>query len=202
MTENDKKQFLAIMYKLFAIYEMPMENKHLLSAWFEALSGYSVEEVADAAQRYIKSADFGTYKPKPADLIKMIEGTSVDRALLAWTKVEKALRSVGTYATVVFDDPTIHRVVDDMGGWITLGQSQEAELPFISKEFANRYRGFSQRQEIPEHPRKLYGLIDQQNGAGGYPVEADPVLIGEPEKASLVLSGAMLPECCFRKLLN
>jgi len=202
MTENDKKAFLAVMYKLFAIYEMPLENKHLLSAWFDALSDYDIEEVAVAAQRYIKSPDFGTYKPKPADLIKMIEGTSADRALMAWSKVESAVRSIGTYVTVAFDDPIIHRVIADMGGWVALGEKSEDELPFVAKEFGNRYRGLAQKQETPAHPRKLYGVIDTSNGATGHVEEMAPVLIGDRDKAGSILAGELIGDNTLRKLLN
>ena len=105
MTPADKKSFLTLMYAIGTIYEIPFDNKLVLEVWFNALSDYDIEEVASAVQRYIKSPDLGTYKPKPADLIKMIEGTSVDKALLAWTKVEKGLRSIGSYATVTALEP-------------------------------------------------------------------------------------------------
>ena len=51
-----------------------------------------------------------------ADILRMMQGTSLDSALSAWAKVDKAVRRVGTYETIVFDDEIIHRVIHDMSG--------------------------------------------------------------------------------------
>jgi len=83
--------------------------------------------------------------PKVADVIKMLQGSTQDSALTAWAKVDKAVRSIGTQMSVAFDDPLIHKVIQDMGGWLGLGQRQEAEWPFVAKEFETRYRGFKAR---------------------------------------------------------
>lgn len=193
MTEDDKMAFSAIMYPLGKIYDLGIEDKHIMKVWFEALSDLDIDEVAKAVMLYLKSPDFGTYKPKPADIIRMIEGTSIDKSFTAWSKVENAARRVGSYATVVFDDPIIQRVVQDMGGWVGICQKPESELPFVKNEFCSRYKGFSTRKEIPDHPKKLFGIIDCSNGAQGYREESKPVLIGESKKALLVLEGKMKP---------
>lgn len=194
MNEKDKQAFCAIMYPFGKIYDLSLEDKHIMKVWFEALSDFNIEEVTKAVQRYIKSPDYGSFKPKPADVIRMIEGTSIDKSFAAWSKVEKGARRVGSYQTVVFDDPIIHRVIEDMGGWVAICQVSEKELPFVSKEFCTRYKGFSSRQEIPAHCTRLYGLIDAQNAANGYHGESTPVMIGDVAKARFVLEGRMLPE--------
>lgn len=188
---TDKKAFAAMMFPLGKIYDLGLEDKLIMQIWFTALSDYSVQEVASAVTRFIKNPD-SAYKPKPADILRMIEGTSADQAMNAWSKVEAAIRRVGSYQTVVFDDPTIHRIIDDMGGWVDICQTSEDELPFRSKEFCNRYRGFVSRREIPQHNRRLYGLIDTKNGADGYG-DTDPVLIGNHVLALEVMEGKKLP---------
>lgn len=202
MTDEDKKMFASIMYPLGKIYDLALEDKHIMRVWFEALSDLSIEEVGKAVSAYLKSPDFGTYKPKPADIIKMIQGTSLDRSFQAWSKVEQAARRVGSYQTVVFDDPVVHRVIEDMGGWVELCQKNEIELPFVAKEFMARYKGFSVRGEIPTHSTRLYGLTDRTNASSGYTREVEPVLIGDHGKAKLLLGGGFKEEDNFLLLRN
>ena len=191
--KNDRMDFSTVMYPFGKLYDLALEDSKMFGLWWDALKEYDIEEVVKAVQKFIKSPDFGNYKPKPADIIKMIEGTSSDRSLLAWSKVEKAIRRVGSYQTVSFDDPIIHRVIEDMGGWVAMCGSQENELPFVSKEFCTRYRGFSVMQEIPQHPTRLFGIIDCDNSANGYRELSRPVFIGDQQKAAKVLEGGMQP---------
>jgi hypothetical protein len=86
----------------------------------------------------------------------------------------------------VFDDPIIHRVIHDMGGWITMGQKTEDEWPFVAKEFETRYRGMAVKG-ITEYPRALIGIADAENRQQGY--RPDQVtLIGDAEQCNRVLS--------------
>jgi hypothetical protein len=93
---------------------------------------------------------------------------------------------VGTYQDVVFDDPIIHRVIEDMGGWIGLGNKREDEWPFVQNQFENRYRGFVMREEIPEHQARLIGIANAQNAQHGFPLNV-PVLVGDKGKAEAIL---------------
>jgi len=105
--------------------------------------------------------------------------------LIAWSKVDRAVRVVGTYESVIFDDALIHRVITDMGGWIQLGHKKEEEWPFVKNEFENRYRGYSLRQEKPEYPKVLIGISQSQNDQMGLSSNL-PRLIGHPARAQLV----------------
>ena len=63
--------------------------------------------VADALNRHAVNPDNGQFLPKPADIVRLINGNTVDRALVAWSTVERAIRSTGPYQSVVFDSPEI-----------------------------------------------------------------------------------------------
>lgn len=120
--------------------------------------------------------------------------------MVAWSLVDRGIRTIGTYASVAFDDPVIHRVISEMGGWVALGTRDEKEWPFVAKEFQNRYRGYRMRSEIPEHPRQLVGIAEAQNAREGRESQP-PVLIGNPNKAKQVLlSGTDKPLIGFRRL--
>ena len=159
-----------------------------LDVWWNALKGYELDAVSDAFNRHLANPDVGQFAPKPADIIRMLQGSTQDSALRAWAKVDKAVRQVGTYEDVVFDDAIIHRVITDMGGWIGFGSKGDDEWPFVAKEFENRYRGFRGSNEKFDYPGKLVGIANINNARNGHKLEA-PVLIGDELKARQVLNG-------------
>lgn len=167
--------------------EKPLDAS-VIAIYWHALEPFDLAAVRKAFDRHVKNPDVGQFMPKPADLIRMLQGSSQDAAFAAWTKVDHAIRQVGTYADVVFDDPIIHRVVQEMGGWIAFGTKTEDEWPFVAKEFENRYRGYRQRSDIPDYPAVLIGIAGAYNRNGGHPL-TPPMLIGDAEKASSVVLG-------------
>ena len=94
--------------------------------YWQGLIDYDLKAVQQALYRHIRNPDNGQFMPKVADVIKMLQGSTQDSALIAWSKVEKAIRTVGTQVSVAFDDPIIHRVLQDMGGWLSFGSKKEA----------------------------------------------------------------------------
>lgn len=159
-----------------------------LDVWWTAMRPFDLSAVIDAFNRHLVNPDAGQWLPKPADLIRMLGGRTQDQALVAWSKVDKAVRSVGTYSSVVFDDPLIHRVLCEMGDWIALGQKTENEWPFVAREFETRYRGYAMRSELPDYPPVLIGLAEARNGLNGIRVDP-PRLIGNAERALAVMDG-------------
>jgi hypothetical protein len=108
--------------------------------------------------------------------------------MVAWSKVDKAVRQVGPYASVVFDDALIQRVLQDMGGWVLLNTKPDSEWPFVGNEFRTRYHGYRSRGEQPEYPKVLIGIAEAENVSKGRPAP-DPVLIGDQMTAALVAKG-------------
>lgn len=88
--------------------------------------------------------------PMPADIRKYCLETREEdldiRVATARNKIKKAMNSIGTYVTVAFDDPIIHLVIRDFGGWIKLGMTDMEEfenllkwdLPRLYKAYATR----------------------------------------------------------------
>jgi len=171
-----------------------------LDVWWTALKGHDLTAIVDAFNRHLANPDAGQFPPKPADIIRMLRGSTQDSALRAWAKVDQAVRCVGIYADVVFDDALIHRVIQDMGGWIALGDKGEDEWPFVAKEFENRYRGFRSRNEYPEYPASLIGIVTAYNNRKGFKTDP-PVLIGSEQLARQVLCGGTdKPALGFKRL--
>ena len=135
------------------------------------------------------------FAPKLADIKKLIEGSTQTQGMRAWAKVETAVRSVGAYRSVAFDDPLIHVVIVEMGGWTTLCRSAVDEMPFKAREFERRYAAYRLRRELPNFPPRLMGESESQNRLNGRAdYEVRPVLIGDPERAARVIEqGQQIP---------
>lgn len=186
MHATDRAAFGRLLHSVYAYYRQQC-SEFALQVWWQAMQQYDIETVRETLGRHATNPDNGQFLPKVADVVKLIQGSTLDAAQLAWTKVLNAIASVGTYETVCFDDAIINAVLADMGGWILIGQVSLDELPFKAREFEQRYRGYRTRGGAPVYPRSLPGIFDQSNGATGYGLRP-PVLIGEQEKAKLVFS--------------
>jgi len=116
----------------------------------------------------IVDPDVGQFMPKPADFVRYIEGNNETKALIAWGKVMRAIREVGAWESVTFDDAKIHAVILDMGGWIELCRKTIKELDFMAREFEKRYCAYQYRGD-DNYPERLTGKKEQinsyQNGA-------------------------------------
>jgi len=181
----DKQRFVKAITALHEYYGKDISSAVMELYWI-GLCQHTNEELESAVMRHIANPDTGQWMPKVADLVKMMEGTTQDSAWQAWTKVERGISSAGTYRSVAFDDPIIHLVIDDMGGWIELCQTQAKEIPFIQKRFEQIYRSYKIRGELPPHKPYLIGSAEAQNNMKGYPSDP-PKLIGNPELAQRTL---------------
>ncbi len=187
-TLEQKRKFAGLITGMADYYKAEISRTALAIYW-EGLRQYSYEAIEKACWAHTQLADeAGRWMPRNADIIKMIEGGTADRSMLAWSKVDTAIRVRGTWDDVVFDDPIIHRVISDMGGWVLIGGKDDKEWPFVGKEFQQRYRAYSQRGETPEYPRQLSGIANAHNASQGLPL-LPPVLLGDTSKARQVVEG-------------
>ena len=184
---NDKQtklDFQAMIKTVWSIYSKEL-TAGVLDVYWHSLAQYDLEEVRKALNLHVQNPDTGQFCPKPADLVKILSGSNSSRAMIAWSKIEQALRLVGPWKTIVFDDQLIHAVLADMGGWITLNTVTAKELPFRAAEFEKRYVGYAARGELPKYPRTLIGMAELANSRNNQRVEP-PLLLGDPGKAQLV----------------
>lgn len=185
MKQVDFDDLCMVLTSVGELYGKPV-GEFAISLWWGALKDYDLKSVQEALSRHVRNPDSGQFMPKPADVVRMMQGSTQDLALSAWAKVDKAVRHVGPYKSVAFDDPLIHVVLHEMGGWTALGHKTDDDWPFVAREFENRYRGFKARGEIPPYPPKLVGISDAHNENEGFK-QAQPMLIGDVNKAMQVM---------------
>ncbi len=192
MTPDQQKRFSEVLAGVHDFYGKDM-SKFAASVWLQACETLDVEQVTRALSAHLMDPDRGQFMPKPADIVRQIQGTSSDRSLIAWGKVLDAAQRVGAYQSVCFDDPVIHGAVEDLGGWMKLCRSETNDLGYIQKRFCDAYKAYAGRADMT-FPSMLPGEHAITNSLKGY-TAAPPVLIGNPEKARLVLqSGSAAPK--------
>lgn len=104
--------------------------------------------------------------PMPADIRKYCLETREEdldiRVATARNKIKKAMNSIGTYVTVAFDDPIIHLVIRDFGGWIKLGMTDMEEFENLLKwDLPRLYKAYATRKNV-DIPLMLEGKADDK----------------------------------------
>lgn len=189
MTPSEFDDFNALLSITAEQYGKTL-SKGLIGLYWQALQKYDLAAVRASLSAHITNPDTGQFMPKVADIVRAIAGRTEDRALIAWSAVDDAARKIGPYRDVAFDDPIIHRVLADMGGWIALGSKTEEEWTWVEKEFVTRYRGIlTAAAPSLEYPAVLRGIASAQNEAESQ-ARAEPVVcIGNPAAARRVIEG-------------
>jgi hypothetical protein len=182
MRPTDRERFRDTIAGAYSFYGREL-TKFQLGVWWAALEQFDFEAVADAISRHLTNPDAGQFLPKPADVVKLLSGSTQDAAIVAWTKALRAVQRAGTYVSVAFDDPLIHRVLDDMGGWVEFGKKKADEEPFVAREFQQRYRAYATQQRMPDYPPRLMGVIEAENSRFGLPGDEHVMLIGDERRA-------------------
>lgn len=186
MTESDFEQFTVVWQRAMGMYDKQPSDGALDLA-FTALQNLTLEQVQQGLTAHVRDPKDGRFFPKPADIIRHIEGDGDNRALAAWSQVEQAIRSIGPYESVVFDQPQTMRVVQDMGGWIQLCGCTEKELPFKQNEFVKRFMGLLAAPVQQAFPAKLVGITEGANASEHANFVPEPRLIGNPRRCLAIL---------------
>lgn len=173
---SDKPQFATLLISVAELYRQKLSIASLEIYW-RCLQQYPLDELQKALDAHAKHPDQGRFMPQPADVIRLLEGDHVTQALRAWGKVTNAIREIGCYDAVVFDDSIIHNVISEMGGWIQLCRMTERELPFRAREFEKRYVFYLNRKPN-NHPKQLTGLFKHS--------AVEPILFGNVNLALCV----------------
>ena len=160
----------------------------MLDLFTGIMARFEADDVLRALETHMLDPDVGQYPPKPADVVRRIQGGNGSRAAKAWAKVMHAIRTVGGWPSVVFDDPLIHACISDMGGWIKLCEMKEADAPFRAKDFDRLYMGYRQQEHVPAYPPHFPGRAEIENRQNGFPPDP-PLLLGDQTAARLTHDG-------------
>ena len=138
-----------------------------------ALKDFPDSECEKAFNHVIKYGRF--YKDLIPDLLAFLERKHDDKPALAWVMVDRAVRKIGPYDSVMFSDPVIHSVIESMGGWVAFQNCTEADWKWRRKDFESLYRVMAKQKD---HPQYLPGETEVYNMCRGFTVDK-PIAIGE-----------------------
>ena len=185
MQQHERAEFGQLVTDVLAYYRQDA-SRFVLDVWWNACRPFDFQQVQKAMQRHATDPEHGQFAPKVADLVRILQGTTTDRASLAWGKVLEAMSAVGAYTDVVFDDPAIHAAAEDMGGWPKMCRTETKELGHLQHRFMQSYRAYTERGQF-DFPKRLGGdrSPDSEYEKAGLKLPR-PALIGNPERAKQV----------------
>lgn len=164
MNDSDKNQFKVLMVGVGETYSKEI-SKPLLQIYFQSLKNHSIKAVSDAFTKHLICPKHGTFFPKPADLVRLLDADKPnieEKASIAWLEVENSIRTVGSYGTLKLEDKQALATVKNMGGWLSICQCNESDLTWKRKEFIELYETF-EKTPVDMLPQKLPGIEDLHN---------------------------------------
>jgi hypothetical protein len=174
MKNEQYKDFEAIMSRaaLLTFQQRGKDWRALVTAMFEELAAYDLEAVRAAVAGHVRAEKFF---PTLADIAARIDGSSEDRAALAWTTVVHAVERIGRVHSVRFSSPAIHYAIEHMGGWQSLCSTLTGvEIKWRGKDFARFFEMGERLASWEDEPGKarvspyLVGVYEALNRRGGY----------------------------------
>ena len=182
-----RDRYLNAFMASWTIHKTNEPTDLLIEAYWKALVEYDIEQVEQAFGYAINNLQ---WFPKPVELRKFIEsgpGDVADIAMIQADKVVNAIRDVGYYSSVTFDDPVTMAVIKQgWGGWMKVCELRNDDIKWFRKDFVGIYKAYS-NQGIKQYGH-LVGYHEDHNLIK-YPERVpEPVLIGDESKAQRVLT--------------
>ena len=140
-------------------------TREQLNAYKTLLDDIPDDKFVEGIKTMLKERPYANI-PSPGDIRKYCLETREEdldiRVAAARNKIKKAMDSVGTYVTVAFDDPIIHLVIRDFGGWIKLGMTDMEEFENLLKwDLPRLYKAYATRKNA-DIPLMLEGKADDK----------------------------------------
>lgn len=188
MQPSDRPEFARLLTDVMAYYGKDT-SPFMLDLWWQACQNFNLAQVQKALSVHAMDAERGVYAPKVADIVRVLQGTTTDKAALAWGKVLSAIGAVGAYQDVAFDDAAIHAAITDCGGWMKVCRTDLDELSYLQHRFCQSHKAYTERGTF-EYPRQLSGdrSSDAEYAKRGLKAPK-PILVGDPQRAAMVVQG-------------
>ncbi len=183
MQLQDKQQFAQIMFAVFELYSKK-PSKIAVQMFWNVLERFSIAQVETGFKLHLNDTEAGKFPPKPADVIRHIEGSVDDRqaiATAAWQKAIDAIADVGSYKSVCFDDPAIMYAIFIMGRWENFCSMSKKEMPFKRRNFISAYCAYRPGMVYPNY---FAGLNERENS--GLDCQLKIVFIGDSTQAKAI----------------
>lgn len=163
MQTEDSHRFAELMGVLYEVYgrrDKPLSDV-LIEVYWNACSELTIEQFSEAVNKIMRTKTMQIFPP-PAEIMEAIGDSIEDKALLAFDTLINAL---DYYRSVVFEDGTIGKVVEAMGGWSVVNDWKTDDRRFHRAEFIKLYKTYDLRGPWPE--AKFAGAFEIDNSRKG-----------------------------------
>jgi len=153
---------------------------------FECLTDKQLDDVKRALIKHARDPDAGQYQPKPADIIRHIEGGKADRKVMAEAAWHTVISNVNRYNSAVFDDPAIHyAIMIGFGSWLNVCDfdKDKFDCQQMYRSFINAYVSYNGQP----HPPRMIGIYELESAKG--PTKYEIEYHGDKQKALAVEQG-------------
>lgn len=175
MIDQDKKKFAEVLTIAAEATGFQMSDSTYKTYW-AILNRLSIEDFELAISKHLLDPNDGMFFPKPANIMKQLEGTTKQkeqslesRAEIAWQTVEGEISRIGSYGALELEDCLALASVRAMGGWKYLCSLTMDKMTWARKEFISSYKNY-ENTPLEALPNKLPGRIDienaKKNGSG------------------------------------
>ena len=143
---NNKKRLLQTLLGVYAFYDKEL-SEFAVRIWIDVLGGHSDDAIDAAFMHHLKDTGAGRFCPKPADILRHLNGDADSAAVLAWADVLECVRYGGRGAAKI--EGAARSAVDSIGGFSAIGRSEESDLGFIQKRFCDAFKAYRARDALP-----------------------------------------------------
>ena len=144
----------------------------------------SDEEFMNATLKVLENRVFSSF-PKPAEFLEACKRKDDVEAEITneQINIRQAIKKYGAYANVCFDNPIIHKVIQNLfGSWVKMCRMEIEEFENLMKwDFPKIYK-FYREQKIKEVPLFLEGIATHQNSLGNNKEEIAINYVGNKDK--------------------
>lgn len=163
MNDSDKKEFAEVMLANGEIYNKEI-SKSLMQAYFNALTGFTIDQVKNGMTKHALDPKHGTFFPKPADIVRHLQSSELsaeERAEIAWAELERKIRTEGSYGSLVLEDKVAVAAVKGFTSWKDLCMMNTDKMTWAKKEFMSLY-GTYDKAPVESLPDSLPGIIEMK----------------------------------------
>jgi hypothetical protein len=158
---EDDFRFAEIFTTLGEVYGEKLTDGRL-RAYFNALADLTIEQVAEAAEKWMNT---GRFFPKPVEFREMLVGSTNDQAENAWRTFVKLCVDEGHYPSLQVLDAAFAFAIDHLGGWIAgqakLNQANVQMVRAYEDQFKVSYRLGKTHPDAA--PKYFKGQIESEN---------------------------------------
>lgn len=183
MTDQDRDRFEGMLLGLAEIFKEDLSNERV-DLYYLALEDMDIEDIIQAGNILVRTTKFF---PKPVEFRESMAVNTDDMAAIAYAKFFKGCAHTPD-KTLVFDDPIIHAVIVNLGGWndelYDNWASIEKEV-WLRKDFERLYKTYAKMGVPANTPERLVGRTERHNEGQWNWAIPQPALIGSKDSPTL-----------------